>query len=398
MGIIISKFRKKTSTFDVLTKLQNEIVSIEEFQTRTQQTQRKIVFRFLLLGILIYCLVVVLGYFYFSQISQNHKLLWAIPLIAIPFVIWFIKIILTWYYNRKIIKNGKKLVSLREKKKKILENVAETETYKVAKQILDKFDNENKKPVVATPLSQLQISKTTPFVPLQSKMYESVLRQRTLTAQNTLSGRLSFGGAPQTPTTPQHQMHLPALRERSINVIATPNRSMVVSSPKSSPVLPRTMLPTTQSVLDKMVYYLVGDGPSNRFALICQNCSRHNGMALKEEFDYLAFYCGYCNFFNPARKTKPNAPKFGPLASTPMQITSGTAESSDSERTSGNDSDSESRPIIEEPRSDSPDTARTSEYERVSDLELPDEDDLPHGHATANFNNDLKANADASDT
>lgn len=32
-------------------------------------------------------------------------------------------------------------------------------------------------------------------------------------------------------------------------------------------------------------------------------------MALKEEFEYLAFRCAYCYFLNPARKTRPQAPR-----------------------------------------------------------------------------------------
>ena len=42
-------------------------------------------------------------------------------------------------------------------------------------------------------------------------------------------------------------------------------------------LLPRAVLPRERSVLDKMVDYLIGDGPSNRYALICKNCSSHNG-------------------------------------------------------------------------------------------------------------------------
>ena len=34
--------------------------------------------------------------------------------------------------------------------------------------------------------------------------------------------------------------------------------------------------------------YFVGDGPSNRYALICNKCAGHNGMALKEEFEYIS--------------------------------------------------------------------------------------------------------------
>ena len=31
----------------------------------------------------------------------------------------------------------------------------------------------------------------------------------------------------------------------------------------------------------------MGDGPNNRYALICSQCHSHNGMALKEEFEYI---------------------------------------------------------------------------------------------------------------
>lgn len=41
--------------------------------------------------------------------------------------------------------------------------------------------------------------------------------------------------------------------------------------------MPRNILPKDRTVLDKMVEYLVGDGPNNRYALICKNCRGHNG-------------------------------------------------------------------------------------------------------------------------
>lgn len=50
--------------------------------------------------------------------------------------------------------------------------------------------------------------------------------------------------------------------------------------------LPRPVLPQQRSMVDRLVDYIVGDGPSNRYALICRQCDSHNGMALKEEFEY----------------------------------------------------------------------------------------------------------------
>ncbi|KAM6070472.1 endoplasmic reticulum junction formation protein lunapark isoform 3-T3 [Chlamydotis macqueenii] len=75
------------------------------------------------------------------------------------------------------------------------------------------------------------------------------------------------------------------------------------------PPLARPILPRERGVVDRVIEYLVCDGPQNRYALICQQCFSHNGMALKEEFEYIAFRCAYCFFLNPARKTRPRAPR-----------------------------------------------------------------------------------------
>lgn len=46
---------------------------------------------------------------------------------------------MTWYYRRKLTRNQEKLHDMREEKKKLLEDVMDKETYKVAKEILEKF-------------------------------------------------------------------------------------------------------------------------------------------------------------------------------------------------------------------------------------------------------------------
>lgn len=52
----------------------------------------------------------------------------------------------------------------------------------------------------------------------------------------------------------------------------------------------RPVLQRERGTVDKLVDYLVGDGPGNRFALICKHCYSHNGMALQEEFEYLGLW------------------------------------------------------------------------------------------------------------
>ena len=41
---------------------------------------------------------------------------------------------------------------------------------------------------------------------------------------------------------------------------------------------------------------LVRDGPQNRCALICSECKSHNGMALREEFEFISECAGTVSF------------------------------------------------------------------------------------------------------
>jgi len=93
-----------------------------------------------------------------------------------------------------------------------------------------------------------------------------------------------------------------------------------------------------QLYLDKFVKYLVGDGPANRFALICRQCQSHNGMALREEFEYVAYRCCYCYYWNPARKQRPVAPRLPDAATLPQSGASSDSSDDDSEPPSRRDS------------------------------------------------------------
>lgn len=83
--------------------------------------------------------------------------------------------------------------------------------------------------------------------------------------------------------------------------------------------LPRPILPRERGVLDRMMDMFVGDGPNQRYALICRHCSGHNGMALQEEFEFVSYYCCYCYQFNPPRKMRPMGPRL-PIPPPPTPV------------------------------------------------------------------------------
>ncbi|KAK1292930.1 Uncharacterized protein QJS10_CPB17g01327 [Acorus calamus] len=54
----------------------------------------------------------------------------------------------------------------------------------------------------------------------------------------------------------------------------------------------------------RLAAMLVGEDPTQCYALICGNCRMHNGLARKEDFPYVTYYCPHCHALNGPRKTQ----------------------------------------------------------------------------------------------
>lgn len=313
MGLITSKLRKKKTTYEVLETIETEIKAIEDFRRSTELTHKRIVGRFVMLSVGFYLLTAFLFYFYYFPANIYDQLFYIIPLILAPVIILLVKQILTWYYQRKIARKQNKLVTLHNEKKDILEKVMETETYKVAKTILDKF---------APPEPIRKLPELTPSRPIKQMVPTTVnagLRQR------AISPKLQILPTPVRPPPVPNRTTAPTTK-------IPPREIMTTNIP---PPMPRPILPRERTIFDRMIDYLVADGPSNRYALICSNCYSHNGMAYRDEVEYISFRCCYCYTFNPALKKRPVAPKFE------YQLQSTQESDSDSEKNSPEDSSSE---------------------------------------------------------
>lgn len=331
--MIIAKFRKKKSNSDLLEKIDKEITSIENFQRNTEQQRKRIVGSFLVASVGIYILsAVVFYFFYFYPQNFKERLLYLVPFILAPTFIFFMKRTISWYFNRKLTKNQKKMVDLRSEKKKILENIMETETYKVARGLLEKYAPEQVRRVnigqELTPIRNTSVAAMTPS-------NQAGLRNRI----PPNSGMSLKSNITQTPL-----MNAKGPGPSQLSMATPFNRNLMTVAPTPITPIPRYIPSKDRTFLDKVVDYLIGDGPNNRYALICKQCSGHNGMALMDEFEYVSFKCCYCMAVNSARKVRPIAPKLHfdspelPQLPAPVSDQSGTSES---EKNSGSDTDAE---------------------------------------------------------
>ncbi|KFQ05661.1 Protein lunapark, partial [Haliaeetus albicilla] len=317
MGGLISRWRAKPSTVEVLEKIDKEIQTLEEFREKNQRLQKLWVGRLLLYSSLLYLITCIIVYLWCLPDEWTARLMMTLPFFAFPLIIWFIRTLLIFFFSKRTERNNDALEDLKSQKKKILEEVMEKETYKTAKLILERFDPESSAKEAELP------SAGTSATPRPGQE----IRQRTTAQRNasTPPPVTPKQGSPKSlvPASPNLQRDTSALSgppERTVvpslqsNVLPRHPGSPATSVPgmglhPPGPPLARPILPRERGVVDRVIEYLVGDGPQNRYALICQQCFSHNGMALKEEFEYIAFRCAYCFFLNPARKTRPQAPR-----------------------------------------------------------------------------------------
>merc|ERR1719318_722210 len=203
----------------------------------------------------------------------------------------------------------------------------EKETYKVAMQILEKFGKSQPalSPAVANIKDATRDSVAVASCLGERRAYhgEDVhLRRRAgtgrqaclntslpVTTRNTTrASKLNTTlGTICSPTGKAGNKHTGALNHPLPPPLVGTGGARAPSAP--FPPLPRPILARDRGYLDKFVEFLVGDGPANRYALICRQCQSHNGMALREEFLFLAYRCCYCSCWNPARKQRPVAPR-----------------------------------------------------------------------------------------
>ncbi|XP_024401746.1 uncharacterized protein At2g24330 [Physcomitrium patens] len=59
--------------------------------------------------------------------------------------------------------------------------------------------------------------------------------------------------------------------------------------------------PSNGGWIARLAAMLVGEDPTQCYALICKQCHAHNGLAKKEDYKYIQYYCPHCRTLNGTR-------------------------------------------------------------------------------------------------
>lgn len=402
MGVVLAKFRKEKSSADILEKLENEITTIEKYSLNTQEKQRRLVGNFLVISIGLYTIGFFIIFFVFFPTTWPDRITYSVPMLAFPLIIFLVRRLLAWFFQRKINKNSTKLVKLRAEKKKILEEVMEKETYNVASKLLSKYGGDKsygiKSLSTIAPSSAPSKTQTTENRIHNLNTSLAALSNRpggpnqqfgsqVSINQSLLSAAANSGQPTISPLTPRSALTTAgphtagALRYRGAGVATPRGNVLALQKTRPYPIINQK----AQGFLEKVVDYLIGDGPQNRYALICKECFAHNGMALQEDFEYATFRCAFCNELNPSRKSRPVAPKLtsgmSPLHNRMIQFSSrntgSTSESSDSEEDVPRRVENIASPIVTEAtpeKKENIELENNNKYSNTNGSSLPSED------------------------
>ncbi|KAG7502729.1 hypothetical protein JOB18_025346 [Solea senegalensis] len=390
MGAVVSRWRAKPSTVELLEGIDKDIQVLEEYSEKYQRQLKIWVGRLLLYSSLLFLITCIVVYFWYLPEQLMGRLILSLPFVFFPLLVWLLRKMLVFIFSRRTERNNEKLEDLIAQKRKILEEVMETETYKNAKMILERFDPESKKKmelestpvgpqITPKPGQELRHRSVMPKTPpVNMKSASSAAPRPPLASGPTYPGR-SAHTAPGGP--PERSLSAIAAQQSLMRRPVTPGTPVPgVGMHPPGPPLARPVLPRERGAMDRVIEYLVGDGPQNRYALVCQQCLSHNGMALKEEFEYIAFRCAYCYFLNPARKTRPQAPSLpvvtGELKMSPEEhFPPPGAGADDGQSGSGK---SKLVDTSAEVNTQEPDTPTTTESDSMSDEQnMPESQDLP---------------------
>ncbi|XP_017961073.1 endoplasmic reticulum junction formation protein lunapark-A isoform X2 [Drosophila navojoa] len=342
MGFVLSKFRKEKSTTAVLEGLQLQIQDLEKYVINTQEQKRRFVSNFVGFTIGAYIVGFALWYFFYFPPTMQERIMYLVPLLLFPLLIIFLRQMFTWYFQRKLNKNGDKLAQLKQKKTKILEQVMDKETYKVAVQLLERFGDKQQ-----SRISGLLSSSTARSLNQSSNSLNRSVSSSLQRTPQPAGAAAAAAAAQRNMLTPYTGVYR-NMNNNNVNTSVVAPQMALNTTPQTRStqvVRRRTPFPvvdeSSRSALDRFVDFIVGDSPQNRFGMICKECHRHNGMLPMEEYEYTTFHCAFCGALNPARKERPVAPRLSLNAAqsqTPTLIKNG---SSDSDSSDDEDEDSE---------------------------------------------------------
>lgn len=211
------------------------------------------------------------------------------PVALYPFAIYVGGRVIQGYYRKKITRKEKHLEKLKAKQKLKLEELKKKTGYYVTKGILERYEEE-----------KALADEVNAAVDPTTESYGQYNEQDGL--DEALPEDFSAEEFPNANAFEQFDNETLDPRRFSNSEMSN---HRIISLPKkeykmhtNAPDVPSTT--PRKNAYDRVIDWIVGDveSPTQTYALICEECHAHCGLALPELFFTMEYYCPYCSHFN----------------------------------------------------------------------------------------------------
>lgn len=274
----------------VLSTLQADIEHVQSNLVQIQSRKRRATIIVPLWASLLWLLWTTASWYagYLSQagLKSGGWWIWG-PILLAPLFIFFTRRIVRWWYKRVGAAEQDHLKELQRQRKAKIEEIKRATRYDHLRLLLEKYDDEGKGAAGRLPQTPVKQGSKGPSQQQGAGAIKGGAPGGT-TSNATQPGRTGPGHIQQVQQLPS------AMREQ-----ASQQQQQAFGRPSTVPPRMPPAGPIHRTWVDRMADAVLGAdpsaaalGPEQKYALICSNCKRHNGLAAKEEFDEIREYDG----------------------------------------------------------------------------------------------------------
>ncbi|GAU15178.1 hypothetical protein TSUD_09160 [Trifolium subterraneum] len=217
----------------------------------------------------------------------------------------FACLIICYLFNICDRRDQKILDRLRTERKEKIDELKEKTNYYITQQLIQKYDTDpTAKAAAATVLASKLGADSGLKVYMEDKSKSGARTGKPNNVEpvqasglrNRKQGQSQSSSLGTTPNHPDQQ--LVASGGADQNQTRVQKQLVVVEHHQ-----PQSSTKYDGGLVARIAALLVGEDPMQSYALICGNCYMHNGLARREEFPFITYYCPHCHALNKPKQS-----------------------------------------------------------------------------------------------
>ncbi|KAI3809603.1 hypothetical protein L1987_19198 [Smallanthus sonchifolius] len=249
------------------------------------------------------------------DMDWRMRLLRVLPMFLLPalsFGLYYGLSRFTKFCDRR---DQKALEKLRDERQAKIDELKERTNYYTTQQLIQKYDPDPAAKAAAASVLASKLgadSGLKVFLGDESQPEEHAIgKSSDVDLQNTTGLRKRNQSNPRSPgSNPGHQFDKETPQFGGNEVSGNSPRGPLVVEHHN----PAALGAQDGGWMARIAALLVGEDPTQSYALICGNCHKHNGLARKEDYPFITYYCPHCHALNKPKNSVLPSDKMSPVS------------------------------------------------------------------------------------